>query len=67
MPGAFGNFEAAVKLMMIQFGYSSTLSLNFATCVHLASYIVMTVLGLGFFFRLGHTFSGLTRMLDKKE
>ena len=67
VPGAFGNFEAAVKQILVHFGYAKPLAVSFAAFVHLVTYIVFTVLGLAFFYRLGYTFSGLRETLRRRE
>lgn len=59
VPGAFGNFEASVKVLLEHFGYAKELGLSYAAFVHLIMYAVVTSLGIVFFYRLGHTFAGL--------
>lgn len=61
LPGAFGNFEAAVKLLLVHFGYPKALALSYATLIHLAGYVIMTSLGLLFFYSLGHTLSSFRK------
>ena len=65
LPGAFGNFEAAVKLLLMHFGYSKALALSYATLIHLTSYSIMTALGLLFFYSLGHTLSSFRKGNDR--
>ncbi|MFH1724550.1 MAG: lysylphosphatidylglycerol synthase transmembrane domain-containing protein [Elusimicrobiota bacterium] len=66
VPGAFGNFEAAIKLILMHFGYGRALALSYATFLHLVMFAVMTTLGIVFFYRLGHTFSSLRRSLESE-
>ena len=65
VPGAFGNFEAAVSLALEHLGYSRPLALSLATLVHVLTYIVVTTMGITFLYRLGHTFSSLRHFLRK--
>jgi uncharacterized protein (TIRG00374 family) len=67
VPGAWGNFEAAVKQVLMHFGYGKALSLSYAAFVHMIMYVVVTALGLLFFYRLGHTLSGLREALEKRK
>jgi glycosyltransferase 2 family protein len=66
MPGAFGNFEAFVKYILRRFGYEPGLAIGYAALVHLTMYIIVTGLGLICLYRLGHTFSGLRKALERK-
>lgn len=66
VPGAFGNFEAAVKLILMHFGYDKSLAVGYAALSHLIMYLVVTTLGLVFLYRLGHTFSSLRGALEKR-
>ncbi|MFA6092450.1 MAG: lysylphosphatidylglycerol synthase transmembrane domain-containing protein [Elusimicrobiota bacterium] len=65
LPGAFGNFEAAVKLVLEHMGYGPDLSAVYATLVHLTMYVVVTVLGIFFLHRLGYRVSGIKRTLGE--
>jgi len=66
LPGAWGNFEAFVKEIMVKsFGYPEALALSYATVAHLVMYIGMTLLGIVFFYRLGYTFKSLGRAVKR--
>ena len=66
MPGAFGNFEAAVKMSLVHFGYDKATALALAAFLHIITYCVMTGIGVLCFYRLGLTFSGVRGALKEK-
>lgn len=66
VPGAFGNFEAAVRTLLEHFGYAKAVALSYAAFIHLLMYTVVTTLGLVFFYRLGHTFAGLKASIQQR-
>lgn len=66
MPGAFGNFEAAVQYVLMRFGYSKQLAISFAVISHLSMYIVVTVTGVVSLFALGYTVANLRDSMRRK-
>ncbi|MEE8424520.1 MAG: lysylphosphatidylglycerol synthase transmembrane domain-containing protein [Elusimicrobiota bacterium] len=66
VPGAFGNFEAAVRMLLEHFGFAKAVALGYAAVIHLIMYAVVTTLGLVFFYRLGHTFAGLKAAIQAR-
>ncbi|MFH2202520.1 MAG: lysylphosphatidylglycerol synthase transmembrane domain-containing protein [Elusimicrobiota bacterium] len=66
LPGAFGNFEAAVKAIMHHLGYSKALALSYGAFLHLMVFSIVSLMGVVFFYRLGHTFAGLRQAVEKK-
>jgi len=66
LPGAWGNFEAGVKAIIHHFGYAKSSALSYAAFIHLIMYVTINVMGISFFYRLGHTFDSLRRGLEKK-
>lgn len=65
VPGAFGNFEAAVRALLEHLGYAKGAALTFAAFTHLVVYAVVTSLGIAFLYRLGHTVSTLRGLLRR--
>ncbi|MBI5245516.1 MAG: flippase-like domain-containing protein [Elusimicrobia bacterium] len=65
MPGAFGNFEAGVKALLVHFGYSAESSIGYAALIHLVMYAVVTSLGILFLHRFGYSLAGLGRKLGE--
>jgi len=65
VPGAFGNFEAAVAITLKHFGYPKPLAISLATFVHVLSYVIVTSIGITFLYRLGHTFESLRHVLRR--
>lgn len=63
-PGAFGNFEAAVKWLLVRFGTEPGAAFAYAAFTHLVMYTVVTGLGIVFLYRLGHTMEGLKRAVE---
>lgn len=63
-PGAFGNFEAAVKWMLVRFGTEPGAAFAYAAFTHLVLYTVVTGLGIVFLYRLGHTIEGLKKAVE---
>lgn len=61
LPGAFGNFEAGVKAVLVHFGYAPEAAIGYATLAHLSMYVVVTSMGLFFLHRLGHGLGSLGR------
>ncbi len=60
-PGAFGTYEQFVKTLLVSWQVPEPAALAYAGIVHLLFYLVTTLLGLAFLYRLGHTFGSLTR------
>ncbi|HAH07974.1 MAG TPA: hypothetical protein DCM05_15860 [Elusimicrobia bacterium] len=67
LPGAFGNFEAGVKAILVHYGYNSELALSYATFLHLVMYAVVTSLGIFFLHGLGYNLAGLGRRLGEAQ
>jgi uncharacterized membrane protein YbhN (UPF0104 family) len=65
VPGAWGGFEAAVQAVLIHKGYDASIALGYGAIVHLIMYLVVTGLGIVFFYSLGHTLSSLKRFLER--
>jgi uncharacterized protein (TIRG00374 family) len=65
VPGAFGNFEASVRFILERFGYDRALAVSYAMVSHLLGYAVVTLLGVLFLYRFGHTFASLRRALNE--
>ncbi len=61
LPGAFGNFEAGVKAILVHFGYAPEAAIGYATLAHLSMYVVVTSMGLFFLNRFGHGLRSLGR------
>ncbi|MBI3300022.1 MAG: flippase-like domain-containing protein [Elusimicrobia bacterium] len=64
-PGGFGNFEAAVKWVLVRFGAAPAEAFAFAAFTHLVMYTIVTVLGVVFLYRLGHTIEGLKKAVER--
>lgn len=60
-PGAFGTFEQFVKALLVSWQVPEPVALAYAGIVHMIFYLVVTLLGLVFLYRLGHSFGSLTR------
>lgn len=65
VPGAWGGFEAAVQAILMHMGYGASAAFGYAAGVHLIMYLVVTLLGISFLYSLGHTFSTLSRALER--
>ncbi|MFA5138507.1 MAG: lysylphosphatidylglycerol synthase transmembrane domain-containing protein [Elusimicrobiota bacterium] len=65
VPGAFGNFEASVRFILERFGYDRALAVSYAMVSHLLGYAIVTLLGVLFLYKLGHTFESLRRALTE--
>lgn len=67
LPGGIGNFEAAIKLILVHFGYPQALAVSYGTFIHAGFYLIVTVVGVAFLYTLGQTFSGLRQAVEKQE
>ena len=65
MPGYFGNLEFAISKVMSLWGIAPELGFAYATYLHLSMYIVVTVLGVFFVYRMGYSISDLYRQSEK--
>jgi uncharacterized membrane protein YbhN (UPF0104 family) len=65
MPGAFGNYEASVRYVVMRFGHGKPAAVAFAVLSHLSTYVVVTAIGIGSLYALGHTLSGLRQTLKR--
>lgn len=59
VPGSFGAFEQAVKYVMVRFGFDAASALGYAGFVHLVTYLIVTLLGIVFLYREGHSLASL--------
>jgi uncharacterized membrane protein YbhN (UPF0104 family) len=59
VPGSFGAFEQAVKYVMVRFGFDAAAALGYAGFVHLVAYLAVTLLGIVFLYRAGHSLASL--------
>ncbi|MBI5630348.1 MAG: flippase-like domain-containing protein [Elusimicrobia bacterium] len=64
-PGAFGTFEAMVKSLLQSFGASPHQALAYAFFSHMLSYLIVTLLGLVFLYRVGLSLGELKAGLEK--
>ncbi|MBI5201395.1 MAG: flippase-like domain-containing protein [Elusimicrobia bacterium] len=60
-PGAFGTYEQFVKALLVTWHVPEAAALAYAGIVHLLFYLVSTLLGLVFLYKLGHTFGSLSK------
>ncbi|OGR81716.1 MAG: hypothetical protein A2X32_08245 [Elusimicrobia bacterium GWC2_64_44] len=54
-PGFFGNFELMLTKVMKGWGVEETVGFAYASFVHVAGYIVVTLLGVFFIYRMGQS------------
>lgn len=54
-PGFFGNFELMLTKVMKGWGIEETVGFAYASFVHVAGYIVVTLLGVFFIYRMGQS------------
>ncbi len=66
VPGYFGTWEFIVTKVMVYWGESDTLGFGFASFLHLASYIWLTLLGLIFLYVEGHSLTSIKRALESR-
>ena len=59
LPGSFGAFEGAVQFIMTRFGYDAAAAFGYASFVHLVNYVAVTLLGIAFLYRAGHSLASL--------
>ncbi|MCM2267139.1 MAG: flippase-like domain-containing protein [Elusimicrobiales bacterium] len=55
MPGYFGNFEFTLSRVMESWGVPKAMGFAYASYVHVAAYIFITVLGVVFVYQMGHS------------
>jgi uncharacterized protein (TIRG00374 family) len=59
VPGSFGTFEQTVKIAMEHLGFDGTAALGYAGFLHIVNYLIVTGLGIVFFYRAGYTLGSL--------
>lgn len=64
-PGGFGNFEAAVKWVLVRFGAAPGEAFAYAAFTHLTMYAVVTIIGIICLYRLGHSIEGLKQAVSR--
>lgn len=65
VPGALGTFEAMVKTIVEKMGASAPEAFAYALFVHMTMYILVTVIGLVFLYRVGLSLGGIKGSLDQ--
>jgi glycosyltransferase 2 family protein len=66
-PGAVGTYHGMAVLGLSLFGVPGDRAVGFAILLHALNYIPLTLLGLVFFWRLGLSFRGATRLATETE
>lgn len=64
-PGAFGTFEAFVVGILERFGVGSNQAFAYAVFTHMVMYLLVTVVGLAFLYRIGLSLGELTDAVEK--
>ena len=54
-----------MRFILERFGYDRALAVSYAMVSHLLGYAVVTLLGVLFLYRFGHTFASLRRALNE--
>ena len=65
MPGYFGNLEFSISKVMSLWGIAEEVGFAYAAYLHLSMYIVVTVLGVFFIYRMGYSLGDLYRQSKK--
>ncbi len=71
VPGGFGNFEFAITKVAGSWGINGEVAFAYATFIHIATYVLVTIVGLVFVYQMGQSvgkvwarFSGRTKIQD---
>lgn len=65
-PGAIGTFEAIVKSIVVRFGATPDQALAYALVCHMVMYLLVTVTGLLFLYRVGLSLAELRGEIEKR-
>lgn len=66
-PGAFGTFEALVKSILVDLGAPDAAAFGYAVFNHMIGYIIVTVLGLAFLWKVELSLAELQTALSKEQ
>ncbi len=55
MPGYFGNFEYAIKKVLVSWGVAEDLGLAYASYLHVLGYVLVTLVGVFFVYQMGNS------------
>lgn len=67
MPGYFGNFEFGIVKIMSVWGVSKDVAFAYASCIHMVSYIIITLAGVIFVYQMGHSLGKVWGEFSGKE
>jgi uncharacterized protein (TIRG00374 family) len=67
MPGYFGNLEYSISKLLGVWGIDQTTSLAYATLLHIYGYVIITLLGLFFIYRMGHSLITIWNQFSSKS